>query len=158
MRAGRSGSTRSLPGTRACVRETVISPASTAPPVFKAIWRAPRRREAAPHRRSLGIIRELSVLPKSLDHLVRQGEQQRGDIDADRLGGVQIDDRAELRRLFDRKIAGVGALEYPVHEEGGAAIHWGKVDAIASEATVLGQFKGAECGKAARCGQSGDRG
>ena len=42
----------------------------------------------------------------SFDHLVGGGEQHLGDLDAERLGSLQVDDRDELRRLLDRDVAG----------------------------------------------------
>src|SRR5262252_10703319 len=40
----------------------------------------------------------------SLDHLVGAGEQRRWHLDAERLGGGQIDDELEFGRLLDRKV------------------------------------------------------
>jgi hypothetical protein len=37
----------------------------------------------------------------SLDHLVGTGKQSRGDFEAERLGGRQIDNEVELGRLLD---------------------------------------------------------
>src|SRR5271163_4951055 len=63
----------------------------------------------------------------------------------------------EMGRLFDGKIAVAGPLEDFVHEMGGAAPHGVKVDATADESADLDQLERAKCGKASRCGQSGDR-
>ena len=46
-----------------------------------------------------------------LDHLVGAGEQRRRHVDAERLGGRQIDDELELGRLHHRQIGGLGAFE-----------------------------------------------
>src|SRR5262249_21793573 len=40
----------------------------------------------------------------SLDHLVRASEQRRRHIEAERLGGGQIDDEVELGWLLDRNV------------------------------------------------------
>jgi hypothetical protein len=45
------------------------------------------------------------------DHLVGAGKQRRGDIKAERLGGLDIDGQLELGRLLDRKVRRRGPLE-----------------------------------------------
>ena len=47
----------------------------------------------------------------SFDHLVRAQQDRLRDRQTERFGGLQVDDQLELRRLFDRKIGGLGALE-----------------------------------------------
>jgi len=44
-----------------------------------------------------------SKQPSLLDHLVGALQEQCGDRQSDRLGGLEIDDEFELRRLFDRQ-------------------------------------------------------
>src|ERR1700675_2359422 len=55
------------------------------------------------------------------DHLIRALQERRGDREAERLGGLEIDDQLELLRLFDWKVGGLGALEDLVNVGGGAA-------------------------------------
>src|SRR5262245_36565036 len=45
------------------------------------------------------------------DHLVRPRQQRRRDGQSESLGGLQVDDQLELRRLLDGKLARLGALE-----------------------------------------------
>jgi hypothetical protein len=47
----------------------------------------------------------------SFDHLVGEREQIVGDFDAQRLGGLQVDDEFEFGRLKHRQVGGLGALE-----------------------------------------------
>src|SRR5215469_10553492 len=48
---------------------------------------------------------------RSLDHFIRPRQQRRRDRQAKRLGGLEVDDQLEGRRLLDRQIGGLGALE-----------------------------------------------
>jgi hypothetical protein len=45
------------------------------------------------------------------DHFVGKRKQVGRDFEAESLGGFQIDDELELRRLHDRQIVGFGPLE-----------------------------------------------
>jgi hypothetical protein len=57
----------------------------------------------------------------SLDHLVRQEQDGRWDREAQRLGGLQVDDQLKFRGLLHRQVGGLGALEDLVHIGGRAA-------------------------------------
>jgi hypothetical protein len=49
------------------------------------------------------------------DHLVGIGEQWRRHVEAERLGGSQIDDEIEFGRLLYRQISRFGTSQYPVN-------------------------------------------
>jgi hypothetical protein len=48
---------------------------------------------------------------RSLDDLIRPPQQRRRDRQAERFGGLEVDDHLELRRLRDREIGGFRASE-----------------------------------------------
>ena len=51
------------------------------------------------------------MCPLLFDHLIGALQERLRDGEAERLGGLEIDDQLEFRRWLDRQIAGLGALE-----------------------------------------------
>ena len=54
-------------------------------------------------------------MASSFDHLVGAGEERRGHFEAERLGGLQIDDQLEFVGPVDRDVARLGPVEDLVH-------------------------------------------
>src|SRR5882762_7073894 len=73
----------------------------------------------------------------SLDHLIRSQQQRRRDGEADGLGRLEVDDQLELRRLLDREIPRLRALEDLVDEESRAPEEIRVVRAVTDESTSL---------------------
>src|SRR5215831_16304267 len=71
---------------------------------------------------------------RSLDHLISAGEDRRRDRQAERLCGVEIDNQLEPRRLLDRQIARLGALEDLPGVNADLAIDTGDAGPIADQA------------------------
>ena len=65
--------------------------------------------------------------PLSLDHFVRSRQHVRRNRQADLLGGFEIDDELELRRLLHGQVGGLGAFQNLVHVSGGAPVQVGDV-------------------------------
>jgi hypothetical protein len=47
----------------------------------------------------------------SLDHFVGACDERRRHLEAERFGGLEIDDEFDLGRHFDRKVGGLGAAQ-----------------------------------------------
>src|SRR5205823_11272200 len=74
-------------------------------------------------------------LAHSLDHLVGAGEHRGGEVQAERLGGFQIDDQLVLGGLLNRQVGGLGALKNLVDVGGGTTIEIVGIGAVTHEAT-----------------------
>src|SRR5204863_9433173 len=72
---------------------------------------------------------------RSLDHLVGAGEHRGGEVQAERLGGFQIDDQLVLGGLLNRQVGGLGALKNLVDVGGGTTIEIVGIGAVTHEAT-----------------------
>ena len=55
-------------------------------------------------------------LTSSFDHLIGSQQRRSCDIEAERLGGLEVEHKIELGRLLDRDVGGLGAFEDFVHE------------------------------------------
>jgi hypothetical protein len=55
------------------------------------------------------------IFPALSNHLIRPRQHVRRDRQADLLGGFQIDDQLELRRLLDGNVSRLGAMQNPIH-------------------------------------------
>src|SRR5262249_50521808 len=74
-----------------------------------------------------------------LDHLVGGAEQCGRNGEAERVCGLEIDDKLEFGRLLDGQIAGIGALKNSVDVACGAAKHITVVRSITDQAACLGK-------------------
>ncbi len=54
------------------------------------------------------------------EHLVRPHEEHRRERQAERLGGLEVDDQGYLIGPLDGQVGGLGALQNLVHKDGGA--------------------------------------
>src|SRR5262245_66328823 len=69
----------------------------------------------------------------SLDDLVGAKQERLRNLEAERLGGGEVDDEIELDRLRDWKVGGLGAAQNFVHVLGGAPEQVRKVCSIGHE-------------------------
>src|SRR5262250_1107709 len=75
-----------------------------------------------------------------LDHVVCLEEKRLRNGEAEGFRSLEVDDQLELRRLLDRQVAGLRALENLVHVDGGApplVAHTGSIGHQAARLNVL---------------------
>ena len=60
-------------------------------------------------------------LAYSFDHLVGELLELQRNLEAERLGGLEVDDQFELGGLLDREVDGLGSLENFIYVLGGAS-------------------------------------
>src|SRR6516162_4883341 len=76
----------------------------------------------------------------SLDHLVGEGEQLVWNLEAERLGGLEIDHQLELGWLHHRQVGGFLAFENAPHIDPSLAIAVRVIGSVADEATRGHEF------------------
>jgi len=67
----------------------------------------------------------------SFDHFVGLGKQRRGDGKPERFGCLEIDHQFEFRRLYDRQVGGLFALENSAGVDAGLAVSLSDVGPVA---------------------------
>src|SRR5215831_4736430 len=72
----------------------------------------------------------------SFDHLVCAGEQKRGYLDANRLGGFKIDDQFELVRCLDRQVGRISTAQDAIDIGRGAAVLMHQIDSVNRQSSV----------------------
>src|SRR6516225_12278112 len=77
----------------------------------------------------------------SLDHLVGAGEQSWCHRETERSRCLEINDQLELRRLLDRKVGGLLALEDAIDIGCGAAEQIGALNSVGDQASAPGELR-----------------
>src|SRR6266852_1228654 len=77
------------------------------------------------------------VVERSFDHLIRPLQERRGDGQAERLRGLEVDNQFERSGLLDGQVGGPGALENLVDVASGTSLHLGSIYSIGHEAAWL---------------------
>src|SRR4030095_6401489 len=73
----------------------------------------------------------------SLDDLIRPRQQRGRDREAEGFGGLEVDDESELRRLLDRQVGWLGALENLRRQRRAPPEQIGIIRPVAQEAAKL---------------------
>src|SRR5215469_1648504 len=74
------------------------------------------------------------------NHLVGASEERLGDRNAKGVGGLEVDDQLELRRLLDGKVGRLGALKDLVDITSGATERAAQILAVAHKTASVGQL------------------
>jgi hypothetical protein len=74
---------------------------------------------------------------RSFDHLIGTQQDRGRQLDADRLGGLQVDRHHEFRSLLNRQVGRLLALQNFRDVRAGTAVHLRKIDAVGHEAADL---------------------
>ena len=74
------------------------------------------------------------------DDFVGAGEQRGRHVDAEHLGGLQIDDELESGGLLHRQIGGLGAFDDATGIAANSAINVGEVGSVAHQAADFREF------------------
>src|SRR5437764_11667310 len=75
-----------------------------------------------------------------LDHFVGTAEQRQREREAERLGGLEIDEQLDLRGLLHRQVRRLLALEYPASLDAALTVPVRNAASIAQQATGGGEL------------------
>ena len=104
-----------------------------------------------PSTASEAVVSRRSKADHLFDHLVGAREQRWRHLQAERLGGFEVDDQLEPGRKFDREIGRLGTFQNFVHEVGCAAKVCGNVNSITDQPASLSLLPEAMGRRHSRC-------